>query len=694
MDIRGRRVAAAAGRGSARRALRLAAIPALALWLGAFSGPFPGASQEDGGWSKQMRSAVEAYEAGKDTEAMDRFMEILVHGRPEERAGANEYLNLITRRMGAGKELPKSSPAIAAVRWGSILQGGDPSRGSGKPRALPPEEAEAEKEGVAADAPGEPREAARLPEGTPRPPEEELPRWNKAVMKREIESRIRSRAAQALGELEKMDSVRVIPGDPARPRAIGIPAGLLFQSGVVFRQDAGTRRLLNRLVGLIVSLGGAQVAVLPEGATTGDAKILDMRRTMAISSHLYSMGVAPPRIRVNLIQSQIDLPRGLGDFRGIIVLFLYGKPLSLSAERVTEEESGPPVSMGVFPERFKPSLEEGTIVEFAVLEPPSGLLSWKFQLLQPGRDGGETELSPLQEVAGGLNAKPVFHQLYWNGRRNYFGQLLPPGRYEAVLTATDGRRRTRTLRRWITLEESGPLALHRDSGRAAAVAPLSREPARPARARGTAPPPRRAASAARKAAPTRKTAPRARTGDGGPSGRRALPARRGRPDSAGAAFGRGVPAARPAPKTAQARRPERERPDSPLHHSAQPPARPAPAPAPDRGAPPPAGSRADGAVSYRLVFITHTQSMTQDGERRLAQVAETMTYYPMENLNLVGYAGSGESDPELLARNRAKLVSQLLVDKYNIDPRRVHVESKVVGMDRPEVEIYIVAGKE
>ena len=177
-----------------------------------------------------------------------------------------------------------------------------------------------------------------------------------------------------------------------------------------------------------------------------------MRRTMGISAHLYSEGISPARVKVNLLNSQVEIPKPLRDFKGIIVAFSYNQPINLVVESPIGDSAGPPLSLGTSPSLIDPSKGEGTIVEFSVQEPSSGLVSWKFQLLQPSE--GEDELSPLQEVRGG---GPVFHQIYWNGRKNYFGAVLPPGRYECVLTATDGKNRQRTLHRWIQLPDS-PLA--------------------------------------------------------------------------------------------------------------------------------------------------------------------------------------------------------------------------------------------
>lgn len=586
----------------------------------------------DAGWSRQLRLAVRSFDQGRDADAMDRFMEVLVRGDSSERSTANDYLNRIARRMQGGA-LPAGPPPSAVP--GAFERRPGPWWRRSEPA-------------VAAAWPGR----ASREEGDP----DQAPSGGgRAAMEKEIEVALRGKARRYLGELERIEGLRVLMADARSPRAVAIPTDLLFDAGIVFRKEAG--RILRAVAGLVYCLGGAQVALLPEGAAGGDSNILDMRRTMGVSAALLAAGIAPPRVRVNILQSQIDLPRGLSDFQGIILLFLYNQPPALRSERAAGEETGPPpVSLGVLPERFSVGRGEGVVIEFSVVEPPAGLSSWRFQILRPGKTRGG-DLAVLQEVLGGA---PVFHQIYWNGRRNHFGEALPPGRYEVALTATDSRNRARTLRRWITLEGAEP-----QPETAASAAPEAAAP--PLREAEPAPPPAELPGAA----------PAGRKGPGYVEiVRGAKPVRERRAWSGRVRSG-------PAPvKPAKGGRAAAKKKGVRL-----PPAKPAPPPAET----PPASQ---GAVSYKINFARDTRTMTQEGGRRLSQVAETMTYYPLENLNLVGYAGAAETDPEALAEDRAKLVSSLLVNKHNVDSRRIQLQSKVVEMERHEVEIYIVAGKE
>ena len=63
-----------------------------------------------------------------------------------------------------------------------------------------------------------------------------------------------------------------------------------------------------------------------------------------------------------------------------------------------------------------------------------------------------------------------------------------------------------------------------------------------------------------------------------------------------------------------------------------------------------------------------------------------------DNINLVGYASSDESNPESLASLRADLVSKLLIEKHGMNGERIRVQTKVIDGGSSKVEIYIVAG--
>ena len=389
--------------------------------------------------SRQMQMAIQFYEKGDDMRAMDRFMEILTKGDPSERSLANEFLNMITRRMNTGENVAlPARPGVTAVEAVS------PKAPEAAVHAAPAAAAAAPLQGSAAAPAGMGRPAAPPASAEANPVfQAPPPRVDKVLMMREITAKIRALREASLRQLRAVAGVQVLSGANGELQAVALPSSALFASGTLFRKDAV--KTLDALTKLIYTLAGAQVVILPEGTSIGDAKILDMRRTMGISAALYAAGIAPVRLRVNLLNSQVDIPKALQSFKGVIVLFSYAQPLNLVAETALGDEAGPPLSLGAYPGAFHAGRSEGAIIEFSVLEPPAGLASWKFQLLAPS-DSEERGLEPLEDFMG---ASPVYHQKYWNGRRNYFGRVVPSGRYECVLTATDGRNRQKTLHRWI-----------------------------------------------------------------------------------------------------------------------------------------------------------------------------------------------------------------------------------------------------
>ena len=613
-----------------------------------------GDESSDGGPSRAMKTAVMFYERGDDMQAMDRFMDILVKGDPSERAMANEYLNLITHRMNVGtKDFKRPSPPPATQV--ETLERAPAVRPA--PRAPEPDGAAVELAAVPAAAPA-PTLRAMVRADAP------MPAANRDLMKKEIRAKLRHLLETSLKELKSHEGIRVPMLENGDPQAVAIPSSLLFTSGISFNKDAG--RLLDSLTRLVYSLGSTQVVILPEGAGIGDAKVLDMRRGMGVSAHLFQAGIATPRVRVNLLSSQVNMPKALKDFKGIVLIFIYNRPLELVVESSLGEEAGPPISLGVYPQSIRPEDNEGAVIEFSVSDPPAGLVSWRFQLLQPSADG--SELAPLQEVTSG---GPVFHQIYWNGRQNYFGAVLPGGRYECILSATDAKNRTRTLHRWITLLAPGP----------AAPAPKKEEtPLQPVAAAPAAKP---APAAVKPAAPAKPAVELPGQGETllkeeGPvksvqikkpprSAARKGP-KRGRPAKASAK-------ARPAAKPAAAAEPAVE--ETPVAETAPQAEKAAPAP----------------GLSV-IPFKVGTHQMTPEGQKILSRVADAAAGEPKKEIELLGFAASGETDAARLAERRAQMVAGLLINKYQLEPKRIQVRSEVSASgDARRVEVRL-AGKE
>ena len=562
------------------------------------------------GMSRDMKRAIMFYERGEDAQAMDRFMEILTKGAPSERPVANEYLNLISRRMNTQNFFEPTTAAPMRPAPGSVL----------------------------------PVMRRDLP----------IPQANKDLMQKEIKDKLHYLLQTSLQELRNNDEIRVAMLDNGNPSALGIPAPLLFSSGIVFHK--GAAKILDALTRLVYSLGGTQAVILPEGAALGDAKLLDMRRSMGVSAQLFSSGIAAPRVKVNLLNTQVDIPRSLQDFKGIIILFVYNRPLGLVVENALGEESGPPITLGVYPQAFWPDKNEGAIIEFSVSAPPAGLVSWKFQLLQPAADSAKPAL--LQEVIG---AGPVFHQIYWNGRQNYFGSILPAGRYECVMTAVDAKNRTHTLHRWIQLLGDVPTVTAAQKGAAAAEGEAISSPGRGGRypipegalANATAPsadlPQEPAANvkylikedrprvaSAEIALPAHKSPKKVPAGK---AGRRKLK-------------GKGLVKARPAAKTE---------------------AEPMAQPQVEAAGATPSAMPASGV--FEVPFKSSSHQMTPEGEKILIQAAAAVTDHPLENLELMGTADASEPDARVLAERRAQMIAGLLINRYQVEPKRIHIRA-------------------
>jgi outer membrane protein OmpA-like peptidoglycan-associated protein len=638
-------------------------------------------SDDDGagaGLSRPMKLAVHFYEQGEDIQAMDRFMEILTKGDPSERSMANEYINLITHRMNSGggaggAPAPKAGVTVAEpvnVNVASPIKRADPAAAM---RTAAPEtisEGEAAKTNSRApriesidDESG--RSTARKRSAPLRARADDMPAANKTLMRKEIRARLRSAVEKSIVDIKAIEGVRVVMRENGDPEAIGIPTPLLFQAGIAFQ--TGATKILDPLTKLVFALGTTQAVILPEGTAIGDAKVMDMRRTMGISAHLFNAGVAPPRVRVNLLNTQVDIPKGLLDFKGVVVVFVYNQPLSLVVESAVGDEQGPPISLGVYPPSFKPSRGQGVIVEFSVSDPPAGLVSWKFQLLQPSLDGAE--LAPLQDVVGG---GPVFHQIFWNGKQNYFGETLPPGRYECVLTAMDAKSRQRSMHRWIEVLDDGPSeklladkAATEGSKVEAVAAKGAASVAAPAPAAALAPSADMAGAAEKPLVKGVKAAvakPVEISRESVARTKRQVVKRPVRGKKGGKAD-KGKAAKATEPKAAVASAPAPEADASPEASAA----------------PKPAKAAKGASTAWALSFNKGTYQLTPDAEKLLASAAEAVPAHPLENLRVTGHSGADETEGAALAGQRAKMVASILVNRYQVDSKRIFMTSAASG---------------
>ncbi|MBI4677948.1 MAG: OmpA family protein [Elusimicrobia bacterium] len=637
----------------------LAALAAFGLGLAALAGR---SLAEERTLSRQMKLAIMFYERGEDGQAMDRFMDVLTRGDAAERPLANEYINLITQRMNASGAVPGKGGDRTHPAGVVTVTDEEPAPAVVAPkrdatRSQPPEaaarQARAPAHAPAVPAgpevvvePDQPRMVAPEPrrgsvrrprveeedESEPAPPQVRKP--SREAVEKDIRAKIRAVFTRNLEKLRETEEIQVAIGPDGNPEAIGIPTPILFQSGIAFKKTA--KPILDALTGIVYSLKNAQIVILPEGTSIGDPKVLDMRRTMGISSHLFSAGISPARVRVNLLSSQVETPKALKDYRGILLVFVYNRPLDLVMESVAAHDAGPTMSLGVFPDRLNPGLSEGAVIEFSVIEPPAGLASWRFRLLRPSLEEGE-DLAPLNDVVG---SGPVFHQIFWNGRKSYFGDPLPAGRYECVLTATDAKNRSRTLHRWIQLGGAAqppgtPRSAARSQDSQASDLAIGRSPAGP-------PPADLGAVGGEPQVDAPETLVKGVTIGAAPAAKRPARPKKVRRVAAGA-------------KKEEA----------------------GPAPAPAAGAKGP----------FEIAFDPESSELRPQAEQVVDQIGEALATDKKSSIDITGHARGTGLEAAALAKKRAGDVADRLMRKHGVPPERIQIQSSASEADKVEVRL-------
>ncbi|HOI42532.1 MAG TPA: hypothetical protein PK523_06250, partial [Elusimicrobiales bacterium] len=497
------------------------------------------------GVSRPMEQAIRLYHERKDNDAMDRFMDILMKGTPSEKALANEYINRITLRMSTVPGAPEEASAGPSE---SALNPVRPVRVS-RPAAP-----SVVTEGSGPSAPSR-TDAA--------PPED--PEGRRALVAEKVNAKIAEMRRDKMLALGRVKGVKIYSGADGQPKAVTLDTGQFFSSGTTFKSSA--MDVLGDLAALLFTLGRTNCLIIPEGSVGGDIQILNIRRAIALNSFLVSRGLSSSRLDVNLTGADVKFPRELTNVSGIVMILDPGIQPRLRDSDEDPRSGGPKISLGLYPTAIDVSKGEGALVELSVFESAAGKPTWKFQIHQML---GDDSLLLVQEVAG---EGQQFNQSFWNGRKNFFGEPYPSGRYLFSLTAYDIRGKESSLRR-LLLVKPGP-------GEAAKPAPASSRTARPA--------------AAPKAPAVRK-----------PAGKKPLPGKTRVKTNPAAAK---LPAAVPAP----AEEPDEREPAGQGETS-----------------------EFIGQVIYKIYFRQGTSAITANSEKKLAQVANTVKHYPDSMLKLTG----------------------------------------------------------
>lgn len=352
-------------------------------------------------YSKQLQQAILLYQEGKTTDAMDRFMDILVSGTPEEKIVASEYISRITQ--GISPNLP-TKPSETKVL---TPQGKDIAREDLKDKSN------------------------KLGSSTSEMSEDEL-------IAKKVSDKIKEIKNDILLLLYRKSFIKLyMDQENERPNYILIKEDRIFNDDMTFK--ATVLEDLKRLSGLMVVLRNATITILPNGAITGNMKIANVRRATILHSYLLSYGLSPTKVKIDLIGSswQSIISKKIDDFDGIIFAFDYKQEPQLVVDSDT-----PQAYIAIYPDKIDTSKDQAAVVDFSALMGRNPLASWKMML----NKNSKTSTYTLQKVE---NTAPTCSQIIFNGRERFIGRLYEPGEYEFVLEVSDVKGNTATARKKI-----------------------------------------------------------------------------------------------------------------------------------------------------------------------------------------------------------------------------------------------------
>jgi hypothetical protein len=391
----------------------------------------------------KLEAGKKYYNEGDYNTAMDNFIDVFVAGNTQQISEANEYVNMIHFKMG-GVDTPKRIPYNEELekQRSTDSQGRELFGNAQQPQAG--QEAEADAQAVLEQQP-QAADAATAPSETEEVVGEDTiltsdPETLRTMRAEAVDAQINA-MTQTLIERLKVKGVNVYMRSGAVD-AVDIKSEVLFDDNK-FKLSA--MPVLDDVYALMLVSGVPSFVLLPQGSYTDDVSIQAVRQAVALNSYLINMGISSAKISFNMGLTSEEPPAKFSNLEGISIVFDYAAKPNLKL-KLSDNNIAPLLSLGLYPfESITPSKDEGILVDFSVIETSSPVAGWQLQIIQHGKDG---KFYIVRQVTG---AEPVYKQIFWNGKKQYFGEILPLGRYTIILKAQDSEGREKIVRRKVTL---------------------------------------------------------------------------------------------------------------------------------------------------------------------------------------------------------------------------------------------------
>ena len=225
--------------------------------------------------------------------------------------------------------------------------------------------------------------------------------------------------------------------------AIDIDSNVIFlDDNITFSKEG--KEVLQDVYTLMLLAKDPTFVLLPPGSYTDEVSLQGVRQTVALNSYLVNMGLSPAKVDFNMGLINEQPPAKFSNLEGISIVFDYDNAPTLY-NKVSDSNSYPVLSLGMYPDKITPALNEGMVIDFSVIETSAPIDNWKLQIIQHASDG---KYYIVRQISG---TGSIYDQVFWNGKKQFFGPILPAGKYTLLLRATDKKGREKIVRRKVEL---------------------------------------------------------------------------------------------------------------------------------------------------------------------------------------------------------------------------------------------------
>ena len=257
-----------------------------------------------------------------------------------------------------------------------------------------------------------------------------------------IEQDISAMQESLIAKLNKLEGVNVYMRK-GKVDAIDIDSDVIFHDDKITFSSSG-KEVLEDVYALMLLSKEPVFVLLPPGSYTDEVDLQGVRQVVALNSYLINKGISSSKINFNMGLLNEQPPAKFSNLEGISIVFDYDDEPVLY-NNITDKEAYPILSLGMYPEKINPALGEGMVIDFSVIETAAPIENWKLQIIQHASDG---KYYIVRQVSG---EDAVYEQIFWNGKKQFFGAALPAGKYTLMLRAKDNEGREKIVRRKVII---------------------------------------------------------------------------------------------------------------------------------------------------------------------------------------------------------------------------------------------------